>query len=221
VGTNTERIMHMTKIMIDGDVVDVDDDVVTAILELSLDIAEDLDAADPEPDEQAKDSSDQYAIYRWGLADGRSLFVDSAHGGVVSAGVDGGSIADRLLDWDHDDVPETAEWMAAWGYSGLAYLEEAKEGYDAPCRVWCEPNYYPGTYGAPDPHFIRTYANRRDDDVQFVPYDEDIREFVTYAEAEAYVDEYYDAPSGYDGIATCCVLSHGQAGPNSLTIVKA
>lgn len=189
------------------------DDVVAAMRSLG---SEDGDGRIVLPNADEMGSAyETYAVYRWSLPDGRSLFIDWAHGGVVSGGVDDGDIRGRLRGWNHDDVPEEAEWMAAWGYGGLAYLEKADEAFEGPCRVWCEPNYYVGTYAAPLPHFVR--ADEADEGC----FDESIREFSTYAEASEYVDEYYNAPSAYDGIAACSVLAHGQAGPDSLTIVKA
>lgn len=198
----------MSTITVDGHLLDVDDDVVAAIAELGLDIAEDVDDGVSPPDERAQYLSNSYGVYRWGLADGRSLFIDLVEGGVTYAGVDEGDIADHLLNWDHYSVPETAEWMAGWGYLGLGYEQVADEGYDGPCRVWREPDCYEGTYTAPNPGYAR-------DDK------DEILEFASREEAEAYVDEYYDAPSQYDGVAACRVLSHGQAGPDQLTIVKA
>jgi len=84
----------------------------------------------------------------------------------------------------------------------------ADEGYQGPCRVWREPNYHIGTYGAPTPHFATDESR-------------DIIEFATRAEAEDYVYDYYNAPSQYDGIPACNVLSHGQAGADGLVIVRA
>ncbi|MHB8996886.1 MAG: hypothetical protein ACYC63_16680 [Armatimonadota bacterium] len=196
--------------------IELGDDVASAIAELGLDIEDDVRDVYPEPDEKAG-ANECYEIYRWALADGRSLFVDLAYGGVESAEVADATIRDIVLGWDHDDYPETAEWLAAWGFNGLDILPVAEPGYDGPCRVWCEPNYYIGTYGAPDPGFVRIDVD--DDGYCHDNYD-NIREFETRAEAQAYVDEYYNAPSGYDGIPACNVLSHGQAGADGLTIVR-
>lgn len=103
---------------------------------------------------------------------------------------------------------EIAEYMAGLGFDGLNQLNEATPEYDGPCRIWCTSHYYPGTVNVPRSEFMRDE-------------DGEIAEYEDYAAAQAVVDEYYNAPSAYDGIPQCNVMSHGQYAADTLTIVEA
>jgi hypothetical protein len=160
------------------------------------------------------------ACYRYDLGDGLSLYIDQAQGDIIAIAISEVTLLEHICDWwgnITDDTYEQAEWLASWGYDGLAVLTKAKLDDEGPFRIWIEPQYYPGTYNAPQAGFAHRWAT----DSQVVSVDDDlgIAEFATYAEAQAYVDAYYSEPSRYDGIPQCNVLSHGQAGPDRLTIV--
>lgn len=101
------------------------------------------------------------------------------------------------------------EVFAAYGYDPVraGILTAAPEDYAGECAIWDVPQYYAGTYNAPQPAFWRSDDP---DTVQVYP---------TRAKAQSAVDDYYNAPSGYDGIRACNVLSHGQAGADVLTVV--
>jgi len=150
--------------------------------------------------------------YRYALTDGLNLYIDVEQGDIVGVQVSAEPMLAHMREWWHAMAcgdAEEAEWLAVLGFSGLDVLETADEDYNGPCRVWHEPCYYQGTCNAPPDHFARVEGT------------DDIREFVTREAAQSYVDEYYNAPSKYDGIPACNVLSHGQAGADKLTIVKA
>lgn len=160
--------------------------------------------------EEYMDSADDawanahWDVYRWTLTDGRYLYVFATQGEIESVTICDDDIEAYLTtcEWyDHAECVE--EWVASWGVKPT--LDEAPADWDGPCRVWHQPHYYAGHANPP----VAGYA--RDDDA--------IREFADRAAAEAYVEEYYTAPSCYDGIPACNVLSHGQAGADTLTIV--
>ncbi len=182
-------------------------DEVVAAMTLMCGEDEDDEVALPDPAESASTWDGLLQIRRWTLPDGRHLSISVAEGAITSAQVYGAavSIADELLgDWDHDDCPEDAEWMEAWGLGGLKYLTVAEEGYEGPCRVWRETHYLPGTCGAPCSEFARE------------EWSEDIIEFATRAEAEDYVDSNRD--DNRDG--NLYRLSYGQYAADDLHIVR-
>ncbi len=155
-------------------------------------------------------SNDRDDIYIWHLAGDAQLEVTVMEGVPDWAEVGPRrDIADILREWDiPDDCASLGEWLSRWGLDGLQAETPVEEGYEGPCAVWCEPNYYEGTYGAP------TAGRARDDHG-------DPLEFPSYAEAAAYVANYYNEPSPYDGIRACDVLAHGQYAADTLTIVAA
>lgn len=112
----------------------------------------------------------------------------------------------RLLD-DLEEPEGTfrAEWLAAWGFDEAPAV--ADPGAEGPFAIWVQPNWYAGA-GAPEPHYERDEWG-------------EVLLFETYEEAEAYVRAYYEEPSEYEGIPACRVLAHGQAGADTLSIVKA
>lgn len=180
---------------------------------------EDLDSITPIEDED----NEPYSCKAWAVGEDFVLVRENDNGDDYWQMLPraGWTMEDHIGDWNWDELgyARKSEWMAAWGYNGLAYEAVATPEHEGPCLVYCEPNYYQGHINAPKPHMV----HEEDADGQTV-YDADgpvVREFADYAEAKAYVDAYYDAPSGYDGIRACSVLSHGQSGPDTLTIVNA
>jgi len=147
------------------------------------------------------------AISCWEISPDVSLYLYAGGGGVEGGTVTRDGIEDYLLTCAHDDV-DAAVWLACWRLDGLRACEVAPADYGEPVRVWRTPNYYQGNESAP-------YANYEMDD------DGDPREWPNAAAAQAWIDAEESAPSGYDGIPAVAVLSHGQAGPDGLTIVKA
>ena len=114
-------------------------------------------------------------------------------------------IVDVILDCEYDiDRPE---WLSAWGQD--PDLTETDENSTAlNFRIWDTPNYYQSNINSPQPGWWRDEETNEP------------MEFDSYAGAKEVVDEYYGAPSAYDGIPQCNVLSHGQAGADTLTIVE-
>jgi len=144
-------------------------------------------------------------IYRWTLVDGQYLYIDCSHGtdpDNATIGTDG--IETHLMDWDHDC--DDTEWIAEWGVE--PELAMAAKDFPGECRVWHSPHYYQGTCNVPQSRWARGE-------------DGQIMEFANYAAAATYVHNYYHAPSAYDGISACSVLSYGQASPDTLTICEA
>lgn len=166
----------------------------------------DLTAAGPDPTEQC-DADGLATCSRYDLGDGLSLFVGRGPG-WQNAEVSRETTREHLLAWYWDDLgfEDKDEFLTVMGLEPT--LPEAGADYEGPCRVWHQPCYYQGTYGAP----VAQYARDEQDAIILFP---------SYAEAAGYVAEYYSAPSGYEGIPACRVLSHGQAGPDTLTICRA
>lgn len=156
-----------------------------------------------------------FGVYVYNL-DGYFLYIDTDQGMPQSATIEAGGIGSHLADWDWSDCAGTLpEWLASWGINAAA---EAKLIRAAPSdtgvfAIWREPNYYQGTANAPSASFDRELDEQghRTDHILL---------FSSYTEAEAYRSAYHNEPSEYDGIPACNVLSHGQAGADTLTIVK-
>ncbi len=79
-------------------------------------------------------------------------------------------------------------------------------GYDGPCRIWREPQYYEGTCNAPAEGWLL------DDDGR-------PREYDSVTEAQAARAAYYEPSTAYEGVRDCNVLSHGQYAADKLTVV--
>lgn len=158
------------------------------------------------PDDQWTNGSDTVSV--WHLGDGWYLYADYCDGQLSAARITRDDIAHHLTLWAWEDQGvDLAEWLTMWSLDGLQVCDKTAGPGDT-CRIWCEPCYYEGTCDAPTAGYVRDQDN------------EEIWEG-SYDQAQAWIDEYYDAPSSYDGILACNVLSHGQAGPDTLTIVRA
>lgn len=156
-------------------------------------------------DEIASNGIDDFAIYYLD-DDTHQLEIYLDQGYPTNAEINiRRTMRDVVLDCCYDiDRPE---WLAAWELD--PELTEADENSTASnFRIWDAPNYYEGTNNAPQAGWWK-------DEETNEPMD-----FETYAEAKKIVDEYYNADSNYDGIPQCNVLSHGQAGADTLTIVE-
>jgi len=149
-----------------------------------------------------------YSLHQFPLPDGGYLYIRTDQGLPFAAEIRDDEPIAIIREWWYyaDSECEQAEWLQAFDISGLEALERADESYAGECRIWREPQYLPGTCNAPQPGFAR------DDDGK-------ILEFDTRDEAQQYCDHYYSAPSQYDGIRACMVMSHGQCGSDTLTIV--
>ena len=145
------------------------------------------------------------SLHRIPLAGNDALVVYCEQGVPISVEIIDGTMEASVLDLDHD-IPDE-ELLVEWGLT--PDIAAAKPESNGPFRVWRQPNYYSGTCGAPLARF-----DRHDET-------DEIMEWDTHAEAQAYVDAYYTEPSVYDGIPQCNVLSHGQASSDTLTITTA
>lgn len=167
-------------------------------------------------------SNDVQSAYAYNLASGVTLWIDTDPGYIENVEVSADDIYAHLRGYDLDsawDEGGYAEFFASWCLDGLQALTVAAEDYDGPCRVWSAPNYYQGTYNAPTAQFVRaSYLHEGDSAYQGT---DEIVELASYVEAAAYVHNYYNEPSRYDGIPQCNVMAHGQAGSDTLTIVQA
>lgn len=151
-----------------------------------------------------------YACRGYDLGGGWTLYIDTNQGMVMYVQVSKDPIEEIVRDWwcnETDGSNMLAEWLSQGGLDGLATLTEATEEHEGECLVWRAYHYYPGTYNTPQDGFDRDESD-------------ELRTFKTFAEAKKYVDAY-DEESGYNGIKECMVMSHGQAGPDTLTIVDA
>lgn len=194
----------------------IETEVLAAATAAGIDLDDYVDDAWANATESADNGYE--SAHRIQLPDGHNIYIDVTNAGIENVVLGGTAlVADTTLEeyvatWDLPTGTDMhrATFMAAWGYDGLGYLQAAPADYDGPCWIWRQPNYYEGTINAPQPGLLT------DDDPYGTP-----REFSTRADAQAWVDQYHNAPSAYDGIKQCHVLSHGQAGPDVLTIVQA
>jgi hypothetical protein len=154
------------------------------------------------------------AVHSWKIGD-LWLHIYTDQGSPQSASLEAADHLEYLAEQCQyiavDVNRDRAEIMAGFHIDfPEAFLSEAKPDWKGECRVWHMPNYYSGHNNPPLPHFAR----EGDDPKQ-------ITTFANYADAKAYVENYFNEESAYDGIAACNVLSHGQAGADSLKIVEA
>lgn len=165
--------------------------------------------------ESADESHDNevQAVHSWKIGElWLHIFTDQGYpeSAIIEAGEHVRYLAEVCDNIAADADADRAEIMAGFGIDfPNAILKEASEDYDGECRVWHIPNYYPGHNNPPLPSFAREGDG------------DEITTFASYAEAKAYVEFYFNEESAYDGIAQCNVLSHGQAGADSLKIVEA
>lgn len=157
-------------------------------------------------------SNGAQTVYRFALPGAGStvnLYIDTDQGIPTDASIESCDMPDHI-EYLHsvcDSDLELAEWMQSWGYDGLDYATPALPDDPGECAIWRERHYYAGTINAPMSGYDR------DDDGELIIY-------ADYAAAKEAVDAYYGEPSGYNGIARCNVLSHGQAAADTLTIIS-
>jgi hypothetical protein len=194
--------------------IDVDDYI------LDLSVYSDLPAGMALPDlsgenwrDTATESHDNevLAIHSWKIGElWLHIYTDQGYPKSAEIGTQNhmeflAEICDNIAgDVDQD----RAEIMAGFAIDFPTFLTEAAADFAGECRVWHMPNYYSGHNNPPLPSFARD-----EDDL--------ILTFGNRAAAEQYVSDYYSEPSCYDGIPACNVLSHGQAGADTLKIVEA
>lgn len=199
-------------------------------IEVEVEVADDLAATAVLPDLEYggpvhdADIIDNgvYTIEVWPAGEGLSLVIESEQGCIITCSLRETVTAAEVLEcWDTDGA-DIYEWRAQWGVD--PQIEPVADDYDGPCRVWHETHYYAGTCNAPIAGWRRKNRHSGYDDVVPGNPDEDrtgILVWATRAAAQEYVDNYYNAPSAYDGIPQCNCLSHGQAGPDTLYICEA
>jgi hypothetical protein len=112
-------------------------------------------------------------------------------------GCDADTATCATMDEAEDCIRSLRETEAAIWDDDSLYIEIVT--HDGPCRIWAEPQYYPGTAGAPRDDFARDDSH-------------DIREYATYAEAQDWIDEQ-GAETYY--------LQHGEHSRPTYTIVEA
>jgi len=194
---------------------DDDLDHIPADLQLRLAEYDWWDAAEEEY------SNDIQALRRYPLSGGESLLIWSDQGYPEGVEITDKPMLEHLAEYatcaDREQPAEPAEVMAEFDvpFADNPFLQEASKDWPGECRVWHIPHYYAGTWNAPG----EAFAQVADDDPEQGT-DARIREFDTFADAQAYCDRYYSEPSGYDGIPACNVLSHGQAAADTLKIVE-
>jgi len=182
----------------------------------------------PDYDGQIYDASDECwsngpdGLYLYRMDDGRNLYVD-----VVQV-IDCITITDdspigHLRDWyaNISDDDDEDEWLSEWDLAADDHLVAVPDDYDGPCRVWHAPCYYSTHNNRPTGYWARDDDVTPPDNEYVDPKLSPIHVFVNRADAQDYINDYYTAPSGYDGIPACNVLSHGQAGSDTLIIVAA
>ena len=150
----------------------------------------------PTANEEATDGSITVKSYD---LDGVTVFVeiggpqDGLH--IFPAGA---KIVVLISEFERGDL-SMAEHLASWGFDGTP--DEVTDETATDVRIWCEPNYYAGTLGAPIGHYVC------DEDT----YDRDAFVFATYADAQEWID------AEEDGIYC---TAHGEAGRPTYTICE-
>ena len=145
---------------------------------------------------QDAESNGSSQVQRYNL-DGCTVFIESGENDGLHIYPANTSIREFILEWDMGDL-ETSEFLSSWGFDGSP--EEADETA-TDVRIWCEPDYYAGTLGAPIGHFA----------CDINTYDRDALIFPTVAEAQAWID------AQEEGIYC---TSHGEAGRPAYTICE-
>lgn len=148
-----------------------------------------------------------FSVYSGDGGNGLTLYVDTDGGAPQSAPISLASIEAHLRGWDWSEIGYVCAEDFRGSFGIDPGLVPATGEHEGPFVVWCEPNYYDGTFNAPSPSLDKDEEG-------------DVIVFASYEEAAEYVAAYYNAPSRYEGIPACNVLAHGQAGTDSLTICK-
>ena len=147
----------------------------------------------PTPDDKANDGNSWIAQYN--LADA-TIFVETGENHTLGIFPVGATILDYLSEWEFDNV-ERAVGLARFGFE-LEY-EEADED-DTEVRIWCVPNYCPGTLCAPHANFVM------EDTCDHTP-----KVFATYSDAQDWID---------DADSSSYLTSHGEMGRPKYIIVN-
>jgi len=159
-------------------------------------------------------SNDVVTIWQCDIGAGQYLYICAEGGEIKFTTINSFILSDFVYDYGQDyckDLDDLPAWLASMGLDPFdTVLRPANPDYDGPCRIWCQPNYSASAINAPREDFVRDGDKPEANMVGFA-----IREFTSYAKAQAYVDDYYNAPSEYDE------LDHGQIGSDFLTIVEA
>ena len=144
----------------------------------------------PQADDTESNGSSTVRAY---TLDAVTVFIESGENDGLHIYPKSSSIHDFLLGCDFGDL-EACEFFAEWGFDGTP--DEADESA-TDVRIWCEPNYYAGTLGAPGGHFVT-------EDDGFTA-----RTFAAHSDAQEWIAEQED------GIY---YTSHGEAGRPAYTI---
>lgn len=150
----------------------------------------------PTADDTATDGAT--TVQRYDL-DGVTVFVET---GDYQDGLHiypSGTTTQMLIsDFEIGDL-SMAEHLASWGFDGTP--DEVTDESATDVRIWCEPNYYAGTLGAPIGHYV---CNKD-------TYDRDPLVFATYADAQKWIDA--------EETGIYCT-AHGEAGRPTYTICE-
>jgi len=147
------------------------------------------------------ESNGSSQVQRYNL-EGCTVFIESGENDGLHIYPPNTSIVDFVSEWDtgYIDLPE---FLAEWGFD--ATPDEAPEGA-TDVRIWCEPNYYAGTLGAPVGH----YVDQTEIDSSNGLYNSgEHARFATIEDAQAWID------AEEDGIYC---TAHGEAGRPAYTI---
>jgi len=136
--------------------------------------------------------------------DGCTIFIESGENDGLHIYPPNTSIARFVGEWDTGDI-DLPEFLAEWGFD--ATPDKAQEGV-TDVRIWCEPNYYAGTSGAPVGHYVDATeidsSNGRHNSGEHA-------KFATIEDAQAWID------AQEEGIYC---TAHGEAGWPSYTICE-
>ncbi len=147
----------------------------------------------PPPADEASNGSS--TIQQYNIPDA-TVFLETGANHTLGIFPVGATIRDYLSDWDFGDDVERAVGMATFGYDDE--VTQADET-DIDVRIWCSPNFYPGTLGASHADFVNDDENG----------DRTPKVFATYAEAQDWIAVTE---------ADIYVTAHGESGRPTYTI---
>lgn len=146
-----------------------------------------------ESNERVSNGSSTVDVYQ---LDNCTVFVENGDNDGLHIYPANTLVKEFIAEWEHNESSH-AEFMAEWGYTDG--MEEATAG-DKNVAIWCVPNYYAGTLGAPIAHFVRDEVSG------------DVLVFDTTDDAQAWIDEVE---------SEVYVLAHGEAGRPEYVIARA